>query len=157
MKSGPALTASCAHTKRITDGNFIRLRVHPIQWRRGCHSKFPLRVDENRRAGLDEFEKILGVPVRQAEAAVRFGAADLIGTRGAVDALVGFVEGDPRATCWVVWAGRDDQFAFDRLGFRRFGKNGWVKSVVWILGAGDDGELADGTFFDARGDRAGEV
>ncbi len=56
-------------------------------------------------AFLDELGEDEGVPVREADAAVAFVAANLIGRGGAVHADAGAVDGDPDDADGVVRAG----------------------------------------------------
>src|SRR5436190_18283885 len=85
---------------------------------------FRLGLDDDGHAGPGELEKVLGVPIGETEAAVRFRAADLFGLRCAVDAVTGFVQADPGGADGIVRARRDGELVVDFLGFFGFGENG---------------------------------
>ena len=86
-----------------------------------------------------------------------FGAADLLGTGRAVDAVAGAVEADPGDADRVVGAGREDEFVIQLLRFGGFGENFGIEGVVGIGRDDGDVEFADGTFLDAFGDAAREM
>ena len=48
-----------------------------------------LRLDDHARSGADEFVELFGVPVGEAEAAVRFCASYAFGKRGAMYSVAG--------------------------------------------------------------------
>ena len=115
------------------------------------------RFDENGGADFDKFKQQLGVPIGEAEAAVRFGAAHVLGARGAVDAVAGAVEADPHGADGVVRTGWKREFAADLLGFLRLGKNFRIEKISWIWRGADDVEFADGALLGEVRDAAREV
>ena len=62
----------------------------------------PSFLNVNRSADGHNAQQIFRVPVGEAEAAVGFGAADVFGSRGSVDAVAGTVKADPRDTDGII-------------------------------------------------------
>ena len=112
---------------------------------------------EDGGADFDELEEEFGVPIGEAEAAVGFGAADVLGTGCAVDAVAGAVEADPDGADGIVGAGLEGQLAVELTGFLGFGKDFGVEKVGGVGGGTGDVEFADGALFGELGDAAGEV
>ena len=97
------------------------------------------------------------VPVGEAKAPVGLGAPDLLGNRGSVDAVAGFVESDPDGAHRIVGAWGNEEFAAYSAGFLGFRKVFRVEHVIWIGNDKDHVEAAHRSFFDQVGDAAREV
>src|SRR5437868_754685 len=82
-----------------------------------------------RCSDANEFQEILGIPIGEAKAAVRFGAANLLRIRRAMNAVAGFVEPDPGDADGIIRAGRDYKLRFDLPRFGRFRKNFGIECV----------------------------
>ena len=107
---------------------------------------------------MDGVDETQGVPVGQAEAAVGFGLGDVFGGWGAVDAVAGQVEADPRDADGVVGAGRDAEAFADGRGGGVVGVEGRVEGVVGVLRPDADVQgSVDGAFGFVGGDGAGEL
>ena len=116
-----------------------------------------LRLDEEREPDPRERGEGSRVPIREAEAAVGFGATDFLGLRGAVDAKAVAVETDPGRADGVVGAGREDEFAPKLAGFFGVGKKRGVEGVVGILDHDGDAKLSEGAFVGVARDAHGEM
>ena len=78
-----------------------------------CGSGFPSIPDGHGRAGLDHAQEAFGIPIGEAEAAVRFRFSDVLRAGCAVHAIAGQVEADPRQAYGIVGAGWNEQFPRD--------------------------------------------
>lgn len=86
-----------------------------------------------------------------------FGAANLLGTGSAMNAVAGAVKADPNDTDWVIGPGRDYELVTYLAGLGGLRENGWVESVVGVGRDDGDVKFADGAFFDEPGDAAREM
>lgn len=116
-----------------------------------------LWFDIDGHAGPGHLEEVFGVPVGEAEAAVRFGPADLFGFGSAVDAIAGTAEADPGGANGIVRSGGNGEFAADLAGFGGFAEDGGIKMVGGIESGLGNVELANGTFLNLGGDATREM
>ncbi len=93
------------------------------------HTSWP---NDYRGSGPDEFHQILRIPVRQPEAAVRFGAPHQFRDGCAVNAVARQVQADPRDPHGIIGPGLQNKFTPDGLRLRRFGKHFWIECVIRI-------------------------
>ena len=80
-------------------------------------------LDVNRHASPGHLEEMFGVPVREAEAAMRFGAADLLRLRRAVNAVARTTQANPRCADGVIRTGGDVELAANFFCFGGFAEN----------------------------------
>ena len=83
---------------------------------------------------MDSVHQFGGIPIGEAEAAMRFGVADGFGGGGAMDAIAGTVEADPGDTNRIVGAGRDAQALADGGGFGIIGEQVGIKGILRVFG-----------------------
>ena len=146
-----------------SDGLEIRFARRQVYSRRTCGTTdaVPLaasRIHEHWCAEHDELEEVFGVPVGEAEAAVRFGAAHIFRLRRAVDAVARLVEAEPHRAHRIVRAGLKDEFASKFLGLGGLRKYRRVEGVVRIRRERGDVQLfAERAFIHARRDAAREM
>ena len=87
------------------------------------------------------FEYGLGVPVGQAKAAVGFGASDLFGFRGAVNAVARAVEADPPGADGIIRSGGNNESVVDALALGDAGENFRVEGIIGVGSEGHDSKF----------------
>ena len=83
----------------------------PDGFKRVRRPRSTLWFDHHGQSHPDEGEQGDRIPVGEAEAAVRLGAADFFGIGGAMQAVAGAVEPDPGEAHGIVRPGRDDELS----------------------------------------------
>ena len=91
-----------------------------------------LWFDEDWEASPGKCEERPCVPIREAEAAVRFGAPYFFGFGRAVDSIAGAIETNPRDAHGIIWTRLDDKFSPELFGLRTFREYFGIESVVGI-------------------------
>ena len=100
---------------------------------------------------------MLGVPIGEAEAAVRLGAADLFRLGCAVNAVTGTAQADPRGAHRIIGTGWNVQLATNFFRFGGFAENFGTEKIGWVESRFFDDELSDRALLLVGRDAAGEM
>src|SRR5580704_19574658 len=98
-------------------------------------------LEHNSRAPRNQACEFAGIPIREPNATVRLGIADLCRIRRAVDPVMGVADSNPYNAHWIVWARCDGRLGTGGIGIP---KQVGVVIVRWISPHFSDLPISEG-------------